>query len=84
MRARHHQFVTAPEERVAATDPRPKLLIVPDHDQFRPPAAARDATADWVETSITEVAGDHFLAGSEAAVAAHLVDFASALAATRA
>ena len=31
------------------TIPRPKRLAVPEHDQFRPPDAAREVTADWVE-----------------------------------
>jgi alpha/beta superfamily hydrolase len=49
---------------VAAADPRPKLLIVPEHDQFRPPGSARDVTADWKNTRIEVVPGaDHFLVG---------------------
>jgi alpha/beta superfamily hydrolase len=48
----------------AAGDARPKHLIVPEHDQFCPPAQAAQATQGWVATSITTIAGcDHFLVG---------------------
>jgi alpha/beta superfamily hydrolase len=48
----------------AGDDPRPKLLIVPEHDQFRTPAAAAEATDVWVNTRIEPIAGaDHFLVG---------------------
>jgi uncharacterized protein len=51
-------------EFVAAADPRPKLLVVPEHDTFRPPEPAREATKDWVNTRIEVVPGaDHFLVG---------------------
>ena len=49
---------------VAAADPRPKLLLVPEHDQFLDPVAAEAATADWVSTTVQVIVGaDHFLAG---------------------
>jgi alpha/beta superfamily hydrolase len=55
---------------LAGFDPRPKWLIVPEHDQFCPPDAARAATASWASTSVAEVPGtDHFLAGRSATVA---------------
>jgi uncharacterized protein len=54
----------APEAMVVAGDPRPKLLIVPERDQFRPPESAAEATAGWTNTRLEVVAGaDHFLAG---------------------
>jgi alpha/beta superfamily hydrolase len=61
---------------VAAHDPRPKRLAVPEHDEFRPPDSARDATADWVNTSIEVIAGaDHYCAGRTDRVASLLLDF---------
>ena len=48
----------------AGSDPRPKVLIVPEHDQFRVPASAIEATADWVDTRVVAVSGaDHFFVG---------------------
>lgn len=59
----------------AGIDPRPKVLIVPEHDQFRDPAAARDATSSWTATEIVPVAGaDHFFVGRTDRVAAILID----------
>ena len=52
------------EHMVAAEDDRPKLLVVPEHDQGRPPASAREVAGDWPNTEIEVVAGaDHFLVG---------------------
>jgi len=49
---------------VAARDPRRKTLIVAEHDEFRPPASARDIVADWVNTRMEVVAGaDHYFVG---------------------
>ena len=46
------------------TDPRPKVLAVPEHD-FSPPAHVADVTAGWVATERHVVPGaDHFLAGA--------------------
>ncbi|MBV6509558.1 MAG: hypothetical protein JJLCMIEE_02652 [Acidimicrobiales bacterium] len=48
----------------ASSDQRPKLLAVPEHDQFNPPEQAASRVADWVNTGIEVVTrGDHFLAG---------------------
>lgn len=48
----------------AGRDPRPKLLIVPEHDQYRTPESAAEATADWIATEIVAVSGaDHFFVG---------------------
>ena len=53
-----------PGTRVAATDHRPKHLLVPGHDQFSPPAATAEAVADWRNTQTTVLpSADHFLAG---------------------
>ncbi len=65
---------------VAATDPRPKLVIVPERDQFNPPEPARAATADWVATQLVVVAGaDHFFAGRTAQAADLVIDFVDSL-----
>lgn len=62
--------VVSPEAMVASTDPRPKLLVIPEHDQFNPPERARSLTAHWVATSVETVAGaDHFLVGRTGRVA---------------
>ncbi len=47
-----------------AADPRPKLLIVPEHDDFRTPESAIEATRGWANTTVEVVPGaDHFLVG---------------------
>jgi alpha/beta superfamily hydrolase len=62
-------FAVAPPLRhsgevAAAFDARPKLLAVPQRDQFRPPDSARDVTAGWTATVVEVVPGaDHFLVG---------------------
>ena len=70
------------EELSAASgvDPRPKLLIVPEHDQFRPPAPAAEATAAWTNTRIEPIAGaDHFLVGRTEKVATLVTRFVAEL-----
>src|SRR5256885_1619224 len=48
----------------AAADPRPKLVAVPEHDQFRSPSSARPILSTWVNTRVEVVKGaDHFLVG---------------------
>lgn len=60
----------------AGVDPRPKVLIVPEHDQFRDPASAASATRDWRNTEIVTIAGaDHFFVGRTDKVAATIVGF---------
>lgn len=57
------------EDPPAAADARPKVLLVPAHDQFCPPEKARRATT-WVSTTIEIVPGaDHFLNGRLSVVA---------------
>jgi alpha/beta superfamily hydrolase len=52
------------DEMVVAADPRPKFLAVPENDNFRPPAAARQMVEGWVNTDLEVVPGaDHFLIG---------------------
>lgn len=52
------------DELAAAHDPRPKVLLVPEHDQFCPPGRARQLTEGWQATEIVVAPGaDHFLVG---------------------
>lgn len=68
-----------PGARVAATDHRPKHLLVPGHDQFSPPALTAEAVADWRNTHSTVLpSADHFLAGHLEQVAAWAVGVVSA------
>ncbi len=72
------------DELLAGPDPRPKRLIVPEHDQFRPPDGARSYVEDWVNTEVAVIAGgDHFLAGRTGQVTDHIVDFLEGLGGTR-
>jgi len=49
----------------AARDPRPKRVLVPEHDQFSPPAKTRPAVDGWLATTIEVIPGaDHFLSGA--------------------
>ncbi|HEV7888769.1 MAG TPA: alpha/beta family hydrolase [Acidimicrobiales bacterium] len=52
-------------ERMAARhDERPKLLVIPENDQYRSPASAREVVAGWKNTRLEVVPGaDHFLVG---------------------
>lgn len=63
---------------LADRDHRSKLLLVPEHDQFSPPAPTADFTSAWVSCTQQNIAmADHFLNGHIAAVAnivrAHLL-----------
>lgn len=65
----------------AGSDPRPKLLIVPEHDELRQPDSVREATAGWVDTTIEVVSGaDHFLVGRTEKAARLVAAFAASLA----
>ena len=60
----------------AAGDPRPKLLVMPERDQFRSPESAREVVASWTNTELIVVPGaDHFLVGRTDRVVALAVDF---------
>jgi alpha/beta superfamily hydrolase len=56
------------------SDPRPKAMAVPAHDQFSPPDVVREVVRGWTATTVTELPGaDHFLAGAvDAAVSGAL------------
>ncbi len=63
---------------LAAADHRPTLVVVPEHDQFSPPAATEAIVAGWAATELRTVPmGDHFLAGRTAWVAEQVVAWLS-------
>jgi len=67
-------FLAAPAlsavEPAIGDDPRPKLVVAAEHDQFFPPSRLEAATADWKATEVTTIPGaDHFFAGRSDAVA---------------
>ena len=65
----------------AGVDPRPKLLIIPEHDQFLVPAAAAEATEGWVNTRLETIkGGDHFLVGRTDKAARLVASFLTELA----
>lgn len=67
---------------VAADDPRPKVLAVPEHDEFNPPERCGPKVATWRSTSMEVIAGaDHFLVGRTAALVDLLLAFATDLSA---
>jgi alpha/beta superfamily hydrolase len=74
-------FAVAPPLRhsgnvIAASDPRAKLLAVPERDQFRSPESAREIVASWTNTELTVVPGaDHFLVGRTDRVVELAVEF---------
>jgi alpha/beta superfamily hydrolase len=48
---------------LSAMNTRPKILVVPEHDQYSTPAALREFTSSWTNTSVTELAQvDHAIA----------------------
>ena len=66
---------------LAGADHRPKHLVVAEHDQYFPPAAAAAASADWPATTLVTVPmADHFLAVGLGAVGEQALAFVSRLA----
>lgn len=62
-------------------DPRPKLLIVAERDQFRLPESVADVTKDWINTRIKVIDGaDHFFIGKTDRVVAECEVFIRSLA----
>jgi alpha/beta superfamily hydrolase len=56
--------LSGPRAVLAARDPRPKLILSPQHDQFCDPNRAADLTGDWINHRLGIVEGtDHFLNG---------------------
>jgi alpha/beta superfamily hydrolase len=61
-------------------DPRPKLLTLAAHDEFRAPPEIEAETADWAETRIEIVAGaSHFFVGRTERVVALAKEFVAGL-----
>lgn len=57
-------------------DPRPVLVLAPEHDQFAPPSWARRATDGWPDATVETVPmADHFLAGATAHVGRTVADW---------
>jgi uncharacterized protein len=64
---------------LAASDPRPKLLLVPQHDQFADPDAVAHRTESWTACQVESLPmADHFLHGHAADVAARAASFVTA------
>jgi alpha/beta superfamily hydrolase len=65
-----------------AADPRPKVLLVPEFDQFSPPARVRELTSGWSNASVMSLSdADHFLNGHSRAVADAVSGWVAGLAA---
>ena len=63
-----------PGDVLAATDHRPKHVLVAGHDQFSPPEATLPLLATWENTTHAELGtADHFLAGHLGAVGEFVV-----------
>jgi uncharacterized protein len=74
------RFRPAADYDAVGSDPRPKLLIVPEHDEFRSPESAAEATTGWVNTRLEVVPGaDHFLVGRTDKAARLVSDFVASL-----
>lgn len=72
--------VLEPDAFGAGSDPRPKRLLVPEHDQFNPPTSAEKRSAAWTSTSIHVVTqADHFLAGKLSELVDQTADFINSL-----
>jgi alpha/beta superfamily hydrolase len=64
------------DDYVAGPDPRPKVLAVPQFDQYCDPPCVRERTSSWASTTVEVVPGaDHFLAGRLDRVAARCLEF---------
>jgi uncharacterized protein len=67
-------FLVAPPLRLVdpasvGADSRPKALLVPEFDQYSPPARTRQVVREWRHATVDTVPGaDHFLIGSTGAV----------------
>jgi uncharacterized protein len=67
-----------------AADPRPKLLLCPELDQFNPADKARQTVAGWTNAEVVTVPGaDHFLWGHEAFLTDAVDSFVTRVAAER-
>jgi alpha/beta superfamily hydrolase len=67
---------------VARDSDRPKVLVIPEHDQFCPPLLAAERTEGWKATRLEVVPGaDHFLIGRADRVVALCLELLQSLAA---
>jgi alpha/beta superfamily hydrolase len=58
------RFRPARDYDAVGTDPRPKLLVLAAHDEFRAPADIAAEVSEWTNTRMEEVAGaSHFFVG---------------------
>jgi len=66
--------------RAVAADPRPKHLVLAQHDEFRAPAEVEREVADWVATTAEVVPGaSHFFVGRTDRVVTATATFLAAL-----
>jgi hypothetical protein len=64
----------------APDDPRPKHLLVPEHDQYSPPERTTSLVTSWTATTTETIAGtDHFLGGALNRVGDSLLAFLATL-----
>jgi len=74
------RVVAAERFAALAADPRPKLLLSPQHDQYNPPAQASETVASWTATEVVTVPGaDHFLWGHNDVVVEAVAGFVGTL-----
>ena len=65
-------LIDAKRPRPVATDPRPKAIVLPEHDQFSSPGRSSHITERWVNAAVSFVPGaDHFLVGHTQPVVDH-------------
>jgi uncharacterized protein len=73
--------IVPPDEMAAGADPRPKLILAAQHDQFRPAHEVPAVVDGWKNTDVEVVAGaDHFLVGRTDRVASRASEFVRSLA----
>ena len=58
-----------------AEDARPKLILVPENDQFSSADGVADATARWRSTELDVIPGDHYLFDSLPLAVGKCLDF---------
>jgi alpha/beta superfamily hydrolase len=74
------RFRPAADYEAVGADARPKLLLVPEHDEFRSPESAAEAVAGWSTTTVETVPGaDHYLVGRTDKVARLVAGFVAGL-----
>lgn len=72
--------VFAPDTMPARLADAPKVLAIPENDQFNPPPVCADVTTGWKQTSVEQIDGcDHFFGGQLPALTARFVEFVEQL-----